>query len=217
MWVFFLFTAVQVQAVCPVYQCSQLTGNICISWTTDLISINSSGCSDITTTCSMSQALLSYKKSPAAGSYSCTSSSSSDTMEEGFMNCGDRESGRDLKEGSHPKLCTKPGEDDESCLLEDYSYSECKCGLDAKAYCKPNPSESPFDNYWRECDDLDNIVNSMFFNYYDLLHSYYVEYASAPNCANEIFNELIVLNESIPESSNAGWIVIGSALLIVFI
>jgi hypothetical protein len=45
------------------------------------------------------------------------------------MNCGDRESNRSLKTGSHPKECTKPGEDDESCLLQDDSYSECACGI----------------------------------------------------------------------------------------
>ncbi len=76
-------------------------------------------------------------------------------------------SNRSLKPGSHPKKCTKPGEDDESCLLKDDSYSEYACGMNDKSYCKPTPSDKPFDEYWSE-------LNALFFNYDDMLYSYYI-------------------------------------------
>jgi hypothetical protein len=88
------------------------------------------------------------------------------------MNCGDRQSNRSLKTVSHPKECTKPGKDDESCLLQDDSYSECACGMNWKSYCKPTPSDTPFDEYWS--DEHDNVVNVLFFNYDDILYSYYI-------------------------------------------
>lgn len=215
MWVFFLLVAVE--SACPTYICASLGNNICTTWTTNEIKINSSGCADITTSCSLAAAQLKYKKTPESGTYECTSSTSSSSSQEGFMNCGDRQSNKSLESGSHPKKCTNIGEEDESCLLEDGTYSECACGMDGKSYCKPSPSDTPFDDYWSECDKHDNVVNALFFNYYDMMHSYYIEYETTPDCGNDVFTELVMLDESVPDSDDGRWIIVGCLIGLIFI
>ena len=86
-----------------------------------------------------------------------------------------------------------------------------------KSYCSPTLSDTPFDEYWRECDKHDNVVNALFFSYYDMLYSYYIEYKTTPDCGSNVFSELLVLNESIPDSDDARWMIVGCLIGLIFI
>lgn len=196
-WLLLFFASAH--ATCPTYACETFSDDLCLKWTTDAVSLNSAGCQVYTLTCSLSQALVAYQASPNSGNYTCQEiEAASDNKT--FNYCGEREdSQRFLAEGEFPKECTAEGYSDAACLLVDGSHDECRCGMDSKLYCQPSFSDVPFDFFWEECDDLDDVVSSEFYSYYDLLSNFYIEYNTAPDCANRLFYEFGILSEPMPQ------------------
>lgn len=142
-----IFLVSLVSAQCPVYTCTSLDTNICMSWREDKVQFNENSCETFSKTCLLSKALLEYSFNPSSGNYSCEASSSF-SYTEGFMDCGEQLSTEtSLKSGTFPKTCSSPGYNDEDCLLLDGNYLECACGFDSLLYCKPNPSSYVFQAY----------------------------------------------------------------------
>jgi hypothetical protein len=186
--------------VCPSYSCETFSDDLCVKWGDAAVALNSVGCQVHTLTCSISQAIVAYQSNPQSGNFSCQTTDATSTSKD-FNYCGEREeSQRYLASGQFPKECTSEGFSDSACMLNDLSYDECKCGMDSKLYCQPSASDVPFDYFWDECDDLDDVVSAEFYSYYRLLHELYVEYHSAPSCANSLFYEFAILSDPLPQS-----------------
>ena len=180
-----------------------------------MISLNSNGCPS-KSICSLEKALIEYALNPESGSYSCEPSSSSDSTS-GYNYCGkDSDYKKSLKSGSFPKECFKAGNSDENCLLDDGSYLECRCGLQSKLYCSPNPDSEVFDDYWSKCEDEDYVVKAGFYNYYKTLFEYYVEYNSALSCSKSLFKEFSVISAKVPSSeSSSKLLAVGFGMFLV--
>lgn len=205
------------QTTCPSYQCSSLESSICMSWSKGIISLNSNGCPS-KSICSLEKAMIEYALNPESGSYSCETSSSSDSIS-GYNYCGkDSKYKKSLKSGSFPKECSIAGYSDENCLLDDGSYLECRCGLQSKLYCNPNPDSEVFDDYWSKCDDEDYVVKAGFYNYYKTLYEFYVEYHSALSCSKSLFKEFSVISAKVPSSDSGmqGLVVSFGIFLVMF-
>ncbi|CAG9320147.1 unnamed protein product [Blepharisma stoltei] len=210
-----IFLASLASAQCPAYTCAELSTDICMTWSNNAVQFNKNSCTSHSQSCLISKAMLEYSFNPSQGNYSCEASSSLGYTY-GFMDCGEQlETEIYLKSGTFPKSCSSAGYSDENCLLEDGNYLECGCGFDSLLYCKPNPSSYVFKKFWDTCSDQDNIVTSEFYEYYDLLYSFYVEYNTAPDCALTLFQEFGILQGTVPKSSSAVFIGLG-AIIAVF-
>jgi hypothetical protein len=180
-----------------------------------VITFNSNPCAS-NTICSIGSALLSYNFNSTAGSYHCEPASDYPAVQ-GYNYCGTRFKYREtLFSGSYPAECTSLGLSDPACMMEDGSYTECKCGLDSKMYCAPSASSTVFDNFWKQCSSNDYVVKAEFFQYYQTLYDYYVEYNSADVCEKSLIKEFNILEGAIPSNSFARGLVgmIGVVILI---
>mgnify|MGYP000102364137 FL=1 len=188
---------------CPAFQCGSFDSNYCARWNGTTIELNSQGCKSYKQSCTFSKALVSYYFNSDSGNYLCENSAQF-SYSEGYMNCGTRQNTKTkLVEGEHPKKCLEPGYSDFNCELLDGSFLECKCGLDSEYYCTPNPSSNIFDEFWQACEDQDNVVTAQFYEYYELLSKFYIEYNTAPDCALTLFQEFSLLQGSEPDSESA--------------
>jgi hypothetical protein len=200
---FYLLLFIVKASVCPSYQCSELPETICMSWSEGVIFLNSKGCPS-KNVCSLQKAMIDYALNPQSGSYSCESSGSSDVVT-GYNYCGkDLKYKKKLRKGDFPKECSQEGFSDQSCLLEDGSFLECRCGMQSKLFCSPNPDSEVFEDYWKECENDDFIVEAEFFNYYKTWFEYYVEYQSAATCAKGLFKEFSIISSKVPSSESSG-------------
>lgn len=212
MW--WLVLAASVES-CKVWTCAdQKDPTVCLTWQANSVSVNTVGCTDYLEECTYSKVVEAMDLA-ASGTYKCeVADSSQDSSLVSFVSCGKREPvQRRLKEGSFPKECKDEGEEDLACELVDGSMLPCRCGLDGKYYCQPNPSDEPFQEFWSACDQEGHVVLDSFFQYYKLKHELYVEMISAPDCVPKLIYEFSKLSSTAPQYSAA--IVLAASVLVL--
>jgi hypothetical protein len=193
-----IYFSVPLSYACPVYQCGNLTQNMCMSWNNGSIILNSNGCTNSKLTCNYADAIAAYNSNPLSGNYYCQPISNTPT-ELGYRYCGTKiPSKQNLYQGSYPKSCSAQGYNDKSCLLQDGSYAQCQCGLDSKLYCQPTSSSSIFDSYWANCEQNQKVVDVEFFTYYKSLYNYYVQFNTRLGCSQQLFKEFSELSGPAP-------------------
>ena len=213
---FFLLFFTTSLAACPNYQCASLGKDICMIWNSGTITFNSNGCTTTDYICSYANALAAYTLNSTSGTFSCQPSSEFPAVI-GYTYCGTLLSSKvNLFNGTYPKKCSTLGYNDANCLLQDKSYTNCKCGFDSNLYCQPNPSSYIYDNFWKKCSKNDDVVSAGFFLYYQTLYTYYVEYNTKLQCTSSLFKEFGIISGSIPANSFQEYIIISlSAFLFV--
>lgn len=186
---------------CPSYQCESLPDKVCITWVENSINFNSNGCGSSKLICSLSKAMIAYNFNPKNGTFYCEDSSNFPTTQ-GYSYCGTQEITKEnLKSGSYPQSCTEEGFTDSACELEDGSFVECTCGFDSLLYCKPNPSSSVYSEFWNECQANDDVVTAEFYQYYETLYEYYVDFNTKLDCSSTLFKEISIVSGLVPKSS----------------
>ena len=106
-----------------------------------------------------------------------------------------RRVGRKLKEGGHPKECTRPGFGDKQCELEDGGFAWCGCGMDGRHYCQVSESDPEVLEFWNICSPKSLGVltyEEARFWYFYVSYFTYMEVTptqTAPSCASANFYE----------------------------
>ena len=64
-----------------------------------------------------------------------------------------------------------------------------------------------------ECDNNENVISASFYEYYEILSDYYVEYKTSLTCTTGLFKEFIILTGSAPLNSDTIALIIGFGIL----
>ena len=212
--VFWLLAMLLKAETCKVWTCvSQTDPSICLTWSGDAVIVNTQGCTSYQEECTYSTAVAAIAQA-SSGTYKCEQAATSQ-QSFSFVSCGKREpQQRRLKTGVFPKECQAEGTQDPACQLEDGTMLLCKCGLDGKKYCQPNPSDVPFDEYWTACGQEGYVVQDAFFQYYKLKHDLFVELTSAPSCVPSLIYEFSKLASPAPNYSSAVFLSLSTLFLL---
>ncbi|CAG9317576.1 unnamed protein product [Blepharisma stoltei] len=183
-------------ATCPLWSCStSLATGVCVEYQdSSTYLVNYNGCPSSAPYCNY-ESVLSWIPNAFSGyTWSCETTNTTDywtvPSSSNYLACKPKYYNKNLASGSHPKECSTIGSTDSNCILKDGSYSECKCGLNGKAYCVPEPSSEAFSDYWTQCCTINcgHMDTFKHYLYWYLKMEYYVEYISGYSCT-KIFTQ----------------------------
>lgn len=155
--------------------------NACATKMGAVISFNSLGCFT-GYECSLESMLANLNTDSV---YMCQSVSEPTSLQSAA--CDGRLPDKDLVSGGYTKECTTAAD----CLLQDGSSAECACGINGKAYCRPDFSSSLFEDYWQSCKFLGGMLEQTDLSkYMRMLYRLYPILSGPVEGASGVFKEL---------------------------
>lgn len=132
--------------------------------------------------------------------------------------CGKREQNKDLKVGSHPKICAS----DHDCETQDGMIGHCYCTFTSYSnstittgICSPDISSSMFSDTWNQCQEDGLLMDEVSGAYYHLYQRvYHVLQAETP-CASSLFWEFLETDKlelAMSATDGAVWMLLTSIL-----
>lgn len=175
---------------CPSIVCTELEGEVCAVATSDhSLLINNLPC-PVNSYCSLKLLYRWANETLNTGTYDCIPASNFAPGEFllGFdvdSPCGLQESGKDLMQGYHPKVCQSEAD----CQLEDGSVTSCMCGANGLAYCVPHLSSRVYAEEWSACEQHVGRLEPEQYALWMAKYSLYPILQQPVECAERLFYE----------------------------